>query len=286
MQSDYRVLAAIDVSDGADEVLSQWSAIAARPMVQSAVVHVIPRIEEIAILFPRAHDENAIQLDGIAARAREDVRARVESVAQREVEIFIDEGQSYAEIVKRAESWQADLVIVGGHGQSGIARVFGTVAERVVRYAHCPVLVARSGKGHGGVLAGTDLSPPSLRAVMAGGEEARSRGTLLKVVHAVGFLELEAAYLIGRATPGMSRDVGYAAFARALESAVEELHVTATCEILEGSPAAAILRVATSLDAELVVVGSHGKTGLARIALGSVAEKVARNAHCSVLVVR
>jgi nucleotide-binding universal stress UspA family protein len=54
----------------------------------------------------------------------------------------------------------------------------------------------------------------------------------------------------------------------------------------DGSAAAAILSAASELPAELVVVGSHGRTGLNRVALGSVAEAVVRAAPCSVLTVR
>jgi nucleotide-binding universal stress UspA family protein len=56
--------------------------------------------------------------------------------------------------------------------------------------------------------------------------------------------------------------------------------------VLDGAPAATIVATAEELGAELIVVGTHGHTGLARLALGSVAESVLRNATCSVLAVR
>jgi nucleotide-binding universal stress UspA family protein len=108
----------------------------------------------------------------------------------------------------------------------------------------------------------------------------------LKVVHAVGFIDIEATYLLRPATPSAERNSEFGARARALARVVEELGIEATCEILDAPAAAAIVRQATAMDAELVVVGTRGETGLARVLLGSVAEKVVRNAPCSVLVVR
>jgi nucleotide-binding universal stress UspA family protein len=64
------------------------------------------------------------------------------------------------------------------------------------------------------------------------------------------------------------------------------LGVVGAARVLDGSPASAIVACAENLRAELVVVGSRGRTGLARMVLGSVAEGVIRNASCSVLAVR
>ena len=58
---------------------------------------------------------------------------------------FLEAGNPSDEIVKAAKAWPADLIIVGSHGRGGVERVLlGSVAEAVVRHAHCPVLVVRS----------------------------------------------------------------------------------------------------------------------------------------------
>jgi len=68
--------------------------------------------------------------------------------------------------------------------------------------------------------------------------------------------------------------------------AVRRLGIDAECKIVRNPAAAAIVKEADAVGAELVVVGTHGTTGLARLMLGSVAEKVTRAAGCSVLLVR
>jgi nucleotide-binding universal stress UspA family protein len=77
------------------------------------------------------------------------------------------------------------------------------------------------------------------------------------------------------------------ALTRIVQTQLDRLDVTAKLELTtEGNPAAAIVRMADNQHAELLVLGSRGRTGLERLALGSVAEEVLRYAHCSVLVVR
>ncbi len=202
------------------------------------------------------------------------------------MESFIDQGVDYAAIVGRAETWKADLIVLGSHGLSGLWRALGHVAERVVRYAQCDVLVARAGPERGPVIAATDLSEPSFPAIVAGADQAKRRRTRLEVVHAVGFLEVEAAYLL--APPGsatVSAD-DYDEPRRSLAQTVRHLGIDAACEIVDRPAAAAIVAEAEATQASLIVVGTHGRTGLLRPMLGSVAEKVLRAAACSVLLVR
>lgn len=71
-----------------------------------------------------------------------------------------------------------------------------------------------------------------------------------------------------------------------LEGAMAQVGAVGEARVLDGSAATAIVGCAEELEAALIVVGTHGRTGLARLALGSVAEHVIRNAGCSVLAVR
>jgi nucleotide-binding universal stress UspA family protein len=63
-------------------------------------------------------------------------------------------------------------------------------------------------------------------------------------------------------------------------------HGRTEIRVTHGAPSAEILRIAAETSASLIVIATHGRTGLARLALGSVAERVVREAPCSVLVVR
>jgi nucleotide-binding universal stress UspA family protein len=268
-----RILIATDLSRGSDEAIRQGTAFASKE-------------DALGVVITTPGGEREAE-PSLPTKARADVFDQVARVADRDVEIFVDEGVDYAGIVARAEAWHADLVVVGSYGRSGLPRALGHVAERTVRYAHCDVLVARASTGKGPVLAATDLSQPSLGALVAGAQQASRRGVSLEVVHAIGFLDVEATYVIDQATPGISLATSDdEAFRLPLVQAVRRLGIDAECKILRNPAAVAIVKEADAIGAELVVVGTHGSTGLARLMLGSVAEKVIRAAGCSVLLVR
>jgi nucleotide-binding universal stress UspA family protein len=208
--------------------------------------------------------------------------------------VFIERGAAYAEVVRRAEAWGADLVVVGTHGRSGIARVLlGSTAERVVRHAHGSVLVARPIKKTGVVVAATDLSEASLPVVEAAARAAERRNARLVVVTAVDFSTAAVTSIAGApfgATPVFpppeTQEAVRSAMRETITREIERVRATGEARVIDGSPASAITELAESLGAELVVVGTHGRTGLTRLALGSVAERVVRAASSSVLVVR
>jgi nucleotide-binding universal stress UspA family protein len=278
-----RVLVATDLSDAADLALREGAALAASPDDSLAVVHARPAEPFFDTWLPQRAEVDA----KIAARASEAVRERTRRVVGDRAEVFVDDDVDYAAIIKRAEAWRADVIVLGSHGRSGLVRSFGGVVERVLRHAPCSVLVVRPSAARGWVLAATDLSTPSLPAITSAGAEARRRGAQLEVVHAVGFFDVEASYLIELGTPSVTPPPLVLEVAgRELSDCVARLHVRARCVVLERPAAAAIVKQAESIGAELVVVGARGRTGLSLLPLGSVAEKVVRTAPCSVLVAR
>ena len=277
MKPNSRVLVATDLSTGADEALREGARLAAQAKGPLAVVHVLPPL-----------DSKKVRSRDLVGRLEREIRERLRAVeAPDDTEIFIDEGPDAEQILRRAAEWRAELIVVGARAPSPLGHVLRGVGERVVRGAHCPVLVARPSHGHGGVLAATDLVKPSLPAVVAGAEEASRRGTRLRVVHAVGFLDIEARYLLGLGkTHGTEAQSDFAGLEVELSDAVARLGIDPTCLVLDGAAPRVIVDKAKTTDAELVVVATRPKTGRTRAFLRSVAEQVVRKAPCSVLVVR
>jgi nucleotide-binding universal stress UspA family protein len=255
---------------------------------------VLPAVHDLSLLFPVGSLGSEADLVTEDRRAQDALREHARAKLGLELtEIFIERGAAYASVVRCAEQNGADFIAVGSHDRSGIARVvLGSVAERIVRHAHCSVLVARPQRQSGVVLAATDLSDPSLPAISAGAAAAKRSGARLVVVSALDwtpFAPGAAAGLLGNlpAVPpaelqGQVRD----ALRSTLEQALARLGAVGEARVLDGPPAGTVVSCAEELGAELVVVGTHGRTGLARLALGSVAEHVIRNAGCSVLAVR
>lgn len=192
-------------------------------------------------------------------------------------------------ILEYVEAEGIDLVVMGTHGRRGLRHALvGSVTEEVVRSAACPVLAVRGREG--GPPAGrirkivvpVDMSEHSFLALDHARELARDHGASLAVIHVVENSIHPDVYRdhVPNATP--SEEVRRTLVAR-LEGAEEvpmEVHVDA------GNTVPTIVDFAEEQEADMVVVASHGLTGLERVLLGSVAERIVRHTSCPVLVVK
>lgn len=181
----------------------------------------------------------------------------------------------------------ADLLVLAPTRRAGAAGVvLGTTAARVLRTSAAPVLVLRerlAEKAARRVLVPTDLSEHSALALpaamdLAAALAAPAEPVLLPLFVQVPEVDTDAPALVAAQIGQAEAELG--AFLASIP-AVE--HVEGTVRV--GSPAHEILAVARQWDADLVVLGTHGRRGLPRFFLGSVAETVLRKASCSALVI-
>jgi nucleotide-binding universal stress UspA family protein len=237
-----------------------------------------------------------------------DVEARIESYQQERVadavrrlaaaglsvEGDVEYGRPATVLVEEAAELGADLVIVGSRGHGPIeSLVLGSVSAEVVDEAPCPVLVARTTTVTRIVFA-TDGSEASMsaEAVLAGW--SIFEGLPIRVVSvadvprplAIGI----APTMYGAAAEGHARDLKAAAaeHARIVEEVAARLRAagrTVDVSVRSGDAAGEIVAAAEESGAELIVLGSRGRTGLRRIILGSVARNVLYGSRASVLVV-
>lgn len=292
------VLCATDLSADADEAVRQADALARAHGSKLLVFHALPHAMPSAPLFPGVAGGAAEQFVGLERQVLRILSERVAVLTGRvndEVELVLGSGggSAHSAIIEQAERASADLVVVGGAGASGAARkVLGAVAERVVRYAHCPVWVARRGAGDGPVVVGTDYSKSAAPAVELADALARDAGVALKLVHALGIEGMVSPASVPATAPAFPvwtrEDVDKlraAARGRA-EALLAQCQVQGTVEINDAKPAEALVAVAEWEKARVICVGTAGHTGIKRIVLGSVAEDVVRRAKCPVLVAR
>lgn len=289
----HRVFVATDFSDASDEALRQAYASAVAAKAKIAVCHVLPDLVGINALFPQRAEENIAEAARTAARVRDLIDAQTARCMPRaEVETFVAQGIVYASIVREAERWAADVIFVGGSGWSGVPSHLGTVAEQVTRHAHCAVQVARPTTRRGAVLVATDLSDPAMPAITAGFAQAKLRGAELVVMHAIDFASVavslqEIAIDLLKSPSSWNLDLEVRKLAEEhVQNALQHCHATGEIRIVQGSAASAIVRCSDELRSQLLVIGTRGRTGLARLLLGSVAERVTRTAACPVLAVR
>jgi len=285
------ILVAATLDNRADEPLRQAAAIAALYGVDLHVCHVLPEIYAVRPLFPHLHLHDAFRLrefEGFAGAALAD---RIRAVTGRDPEqvgIEMEQGTPHAGILRAAERIGAGAVVLGQDLADPEKSPIGGIAERVVRHAHCTVLVTRPPRP-GLVLAATDFSEPSLPAVEAAAAEAKRRGTDLAIIHSIDVAPLaapSATHSIDGMLPVDLVTPMQDHLRDQLDECVRQFEAKGGAILRKGPAAPAILEAAEELPAQLLVLGTHGRTGLKRVALGSVAEKVVRAAPCSVLVVR
>jgi nucleotide-binding universal stress UspA family protein len=292
------ILCASDLSEGSDEAVVQAASYCDQTGTRLLVLHVQGVAYSVPVNGYVAPLLSPKELEGLEEQGKEALRAQIVRTGVRcsnlELQSVASERPVYAEIVDRAESVGADLLVLGNRGASRLARVvLGSVADKVMRHAHCPVLVVRPSPSSGTILAATDFSPPARAALIAADREAaRRRGSVrLTVVHS---LDLPPELMGFGFAPLVPAPIGLADSRPALREGAEkrlagelrETGVQASTVVEDGPAASSIVRLAEAQSAELVVLGTAGKTGLRRVILGSVAEAVVRRAPCSVLVVR
>jgi nucleotide-binding universal stress UspA family protein len=141
------------------------------------------------------------------------------------------------------------------------------------------------------VIVSTDLSEMGNSALPLAFRWARDRGAALVVLHVLDYYPIPNP-VYGQYYPIADRDLQKRATQKARAALRARLPADlrkpgrSSIVIVQGDPAREILRVASQSESPALVIASHGRTGLARFALGSVAERVIRAAHCPVLVVR
>ena len=277
------VLVVVDLTAEGDEALRQASVLAEGLQTELTVTHILPELHHARMLFPHLHQRDDADLQQMERRVGAAVAAHVQAVTQRDPEAFLvllDSGTSHAGVLRQAEICGAGIVVVPPGGS----------ATQVVRHAQCPVLVARAGQG-GCVLGATDLSDPAVPALDMAASESARRGLSLAVVHALDLTPPMAPAGMDMMLPmpmpsGEEKlQVQQAALAE-LRGALIGLGAEGEAIAAEGPAVSVVVATARSLSAELLVIGTRGRTGLARLALGSVAEALIRDAPCSVLVVR
>ena len=243
-------------------------------------------------------------LPGSTPPTRADLTARVEAFVRGEggtldhIDIrVVDHGNVARAILEEAERIHPDVVVIGTHGRSGFDRlVLGSVAERVLRRATCPVLtvppkapdaVAAGPILYGRILCGVDLSDASYAALDRAMALARESRGWLGVAHVVELLPGSDGPLPAALEPLATQwaDEARSQFAARIPRDLRE-RCTVEELIVRGNPRRLILRLAEERRADLIVIGAHGKGAVDRMLFGSSAEGVVRGARCPVLTVR
>ena len=299
MPSINRVLCPIDFSEGSTHALEQAAAVASWYNARLIAMYVYSPLVPVPG-FPVGHvPEPELQ------RVRDEATAFVESVltARIAVDVLVDVGQPVRSILGRVAGLPADLIVMGTHGASGFERLLlGSVTEKVLRKATCPVLTVAP-RAHvtsrlplARVLCAVDFSEWSIAAVELASSLAQRSGATLQLLHVVEWPWEEPPPPIFADLP---REQAAALFefrryvATSATSRLESLvpagtrdRCAVTTRISHGKPYVEILRVAADDNADLIVLGVHGRRSIDMAMFGSTTNQVVRRATCPVVTLR
>jgi nucleotide-binding universal stress UspA family protein len=243
----------------------------------------------VPLLDPEHGLDPSAMIEGVAAHLRE----RGLKVTARTVH-----GDATSVILDASVDMPADLIVMSTHGRGGIGRwLYGSVADQVLVRATVPVLLVPAACDHPWSddrrlkilvpLDGSDLSEAALGPARALSHAIGANLLLLRVV------EQDAGVVWGvdrigvpiqRVTPD---ELGEARqYLEDIASPPGPVDTSVDVQIDEGDPSAVISRIVRQEGVDLIAMATHGRTGLARLTMGSVATSTLERAHVPVLLVR
>lgn len=279
-----RILVAVDGSESSLNALSQTFPLARAEGSTIRIVAVVPPYEgELRLVGVRQNV--AEMMSEPYVNALKDAQELADAAGAR-VEAILEQGEPHERIVELAEAERCDLIVVGVRGCNPTDRVLlGSMTARVIGYSNTDILVVPkdSHMGLDQILVSVDGSDSSKGAMKSAIEFQRSYGSAVTVIavadvppHIYGVDPSVAEGLIIEARKIVEEA---AAQAEAAGVRVEPM-------LREGEPAKLIVQLAKEMKSDLIVMGSHGRTGLRRLLMGSVTERVVGHAGCPVLVTR
>jgi len=287
-----KLLIAIDSSKGSQAAMD---AVSARPWPAGTTAEVLSVVEPAHLWTMSITSEEAKR------RARELVERgshQLQSAGLAATGV-VATGDPKTVILDQLAETGADLAVVGSHGVSAVARfLLGNVAAAVIRHAPCSVEIVRAPRPGGvrKILFATDGSDCSKAAAASIASRPWPAGIEIRVLSVVEYYLptvqalLEPPLIPSSEIPQLREDAMKHA-QEAVAEAVQNLsptgaQISESISVLLKNPNAIILDEAAAWGADLIVLGSHGRRGIDRFLMGSVAESVATHAGCSVEVIR
>jgi hypothetical protein len=219
----------------------------------------------------------------------EKILAEAREIAETEgalIKTRLEEGEIFEKIIEVAEEERCDLIVMGRQGITNLKKtLMGSVTAKVIGHFQGKILVVPENAtlGWKNILVGTDGSRYSDIAIEEAVNYARSYGGVLKLVQVVDVTEEFQAHapeliekLIARAKENLKN----------IKQKLQQKGINVETFVREGEPYKIITELATDLKSDVIVLGSHGKTGLHKLLMGSVTERVIGYSPCPVLIVK
>lgn len=279
------ILVATDLSARSDRAIDRAILLARQFDARLSIVHIVDDHLPVA-LAERQKD---------AAQATLEAQMAANAVAHGlELEIQVAFGKDWMALLEYAESRQPDLILLGTHRAAGMQDLFrGTTVERVIRNGNTPVLVARNRPAgdYRSIIVAVDFSVYSKRALELALTMAQSAELHLVHAYEVPFKGLLFGAKTQRTVENSHRqhfeamvDQEMTAFLANVDAGQHQVKVSKI--LREGGPYEVIHQHIAAANADLLILGTHGRTGVAHAFLGSVAQRFLTDPPCDILAVK
>lgn len=276
-----KILVPLDGSALAEKALTTAMTLSRRWQAQLLAVRVVNPF----VAQPAGTPDLALQVNQLEKEAATSYLGTVSASIEKaglQGTVLMALGEPISQIVKLAGARHVALVCLKSRGRSGLQRFFmGSTAEGVLRRSPAPLLLCRGDRGPGplgfqSVVVPCDGSPLSLE-VLPRLEPYLAPGAQITLLRA-------SDDTIRRSSLHFEADT-YRDYLTGLEAELARLDPEGRFRhvVRDADPSESILNVAAEQEADLVAMATHGRSGFQRLFLGSVTERVARHAHCSVL---
>lgn len=282
-----KILVPTDFSPSAEDACCLAARLAMRAEADLILFHALPGLELLQEVG-RASGRPQVE---VLNDVRDELREWFEMLVPEEIRHFltvefkVKVGEPLPGIAWAAERSRADLILMATHGRTGLGHLLmGSVTEAVLRHVAVPVLALRLGHGDRPlttvrrILWATDLLPVSEGAWRYALTLADVLGAEVILLHVVR--PPEPARVADDPIPPLEQEL------ERRQQGVEARGLRARRKVLVGVPAEVIVAEAEREQADLIVMGTRGRTGLTHVLLGTVAEAVIRKAPCPVLAVQ
>jgi len=280
-----KILVATDFSDRSRRAVERGATLAHDLGASLCVLNVIDDDQPEQLIDAEEREAKAI-LEKLSGTL--DLLNGIDSVTR------IEFGEPFLRIVETAQQISADLIVVGAHRRRVLHDLFiGTTAERTVRHSACPVLMANTGPAtYRHIAVCTDFSDASVEALRTAARLAMGSNALLTAIHVF------QAYMPGTmisAAMGVGDEADFVTDkqAEAERTMIEILRnakvENAAVQLVRAEPyrpvAELLLSSTRDMDADIIVVGTHGKGAVKRLLLGSVTEQIFTTDDIDILAV-
>lgn len=293
-----KILVPLDGSPFAERVLAFVRHLAKPSSSELVLVHISQPSQYYSVVVPDA--VHTVDLTHWQEHAQKYLQGKVYELQSEgyEVQSVLSDGDVASTICDVADAQNVDLIAMTTHGRSGIEKwVLGSVADRVVRSARQPVFLVRPQEEPTPatpiqrILVPLDGSHLAERALSEAVELAKANKSEIWLLQSVEFPEYWGEEYPGmHALPSMiSTEEQETAAREYLQQSAEQLAsqgISAQIVVTTGHAASAISDTVADNEIDLIVMSTHGRSGLSRWVFGSVAEKVVRLAECPVLLIR